>query len=136
MSREMRPFLLSIANSSVISVMANPSPFCRAACLPKNSAPHYLLVTGASPLPRAAQHQSSCFNSTWRQAIVGDYDTELIGRDEVDETQPLGLEGVVKIRDLSATVLPCSDWTVLLPPDVGRNSHRPIWTIPSLMTCI
>jgi hypothetical protein len=58
------------------------------------------------------------------------YDTELLGRDEVDETQLVGLKGLVKISHIvfnGASLLrldgfaPAGRW--------GKNSHRQIWTI-------
>jgi hypothetical protein len=56
------------------------------------------------------------------------YDTELLGQDEVDETQLVGLKGAVKISTSSPTALPCFDLTALPPPVVGKSSHRRIWT--------
>jgi hypothetical protein len=55
------------------------------------------------------------------------YDTELLGRDEVDETQLVGLQGVVKISHivLSGTSLlrldgfaPASRWEELSPTNL------------------
>jgi hypothetical protein len=58
------------------------------------------------------------------------YDTELLGRDEVDETQLLGLKGVVKIshivfNDASLPRLdgfaPASRWEELSPANVDNS---------------
>jgi hypothetical protein len=59
------------------------------------------------------------------------YDVELLGRDEVDETQLIGLTGVVKISHvvLNGTSLlrldgfaPASRWEELSPANLGRRS--------------
>ena len=57
------------------------------------------------------------------------YDTELLGRDEVDETQLVGLKGVVKISHIvfnGASLLRLDGFA---PPAVGKNFHPQIWTI-------
>ena len=52
------------------------------------------------------------------------YDSELLGRDEVDERQLVGLRGVVKISPIVITALLCSDSTTSPPPVVGKNFPR------------
>ena len=48
------------------------------------------------------------------------YDTEMLGRDEVDETA-VGLKGVVKISHIFFNGLPCYDLTVLPRPPAGMT---------------
>jgi len=57
------------------------------------------------------------------------YDTEMLGRDEVDETQLVGLNGVVKASHIVSTALPCSGSTALHPLADGKNFHPQIWTV-------
>jgi hypothetical protein len=57
------------------------------------------------------------------------YDTELLGRDEVDETQLVGLKGVVKTSRIVFNGASCSDSTDLHPLVVGKNCHPQTWTI-------
>jgi hypothetical protein len=65
---------------------------------------------------------------TWFLRDFG-YDTELLGRDEVDETQLVGLKGVVKISHIvfkSASLLrldgfaPASRWEELSPANLDN----------------
>ena len=52
------------------------------------------------------------------------YDTELLGRDEVDERQLVGLKGVVKISHVVLMALLFFGWTASLPPAVGKSFPR------------
>ena len=53
------------------------------------------------------------------------YDTELLGRDEVDETQPVGLKGVVRSATSFLTAHLSSVSTALHLPVAGKNFHPP-----------
>ena len=55
------------------------------------------------------------------------YDSELLGRDEVDERQLVGLNGVVKISPIVIKVLLCSASTDSHPPAVGKNFPLQSW---------
>ena len=57
------------------------------------------------------------------------YDTELLGRDEIDEKQLVGLRGVVKISHIVFNGIPCSSSTALLLPAIGKSFHPRTWTI-------
>jgi hypothetical protein len=49
------------------------------------------------------------------------YDNELLGRDDVHETQLRGLKGVVKIGHIVFNGLPCSASTAPLLPAAGKS---------------
>ena len=56
------------------------------------------------------------------------YDTEMLGRDEVDETQLVVLRAWSRSATSSSTAISCSGSTVLLLLAVGKNYHRQIST--------
>jgi hypothetical protein len=61
------------------------------------------------------------------------YDTELLGRDEIDEKALVGLRGVVKISDTVVHGLPCSISTASPQPGSGKNCPLPrlrVLTVP------
>ena len=103
--------------------------------------PYYLLrfaalepqqLAGRSITGRVYCTPKALWKLSWFLRDFG-YDTELLGRDEVDEKNLVGLRGVVKISDtvMNGTSLlnldgfaPASQWQELsttLPRDIGRS---------------
>jgi hypothetical protein len=73
------------------------------------------------------------------------YDVELLGRDEVDERQLVGLRRVVKISHIvfNGTSLlrldgfaPASRWEELSPANLNSPELRLDWPVPDLPTAL